>query len=116
MIALIRIKDKHERERADFEAEIKELEEIRQQSQDQLETERKDHGECRHSLQENIKAAGQCFYPFGVAGDLCRVDPCRINPCLNGGTCASEGQTFKCLCRGFFSGEKCEVWKLYAIQ
>lgn len=38
--------------------------------------------------------------------------PCLKNPCLNGGQCVvTEGNDFKCLCDGYYSGYNCEYCK-----
>lgn len=55
---------------------------------------------------EDTTVAGDTATP---PEDTAVVDPCDPNPCLNGGTCAADGDNATCSCADGFEGDLCET-------
>lgn len=55
--------------------------------------------------------AGKCCCPYNFNGVLCEneIIHCANKPCENGGTCKDQIGSSRCLCRGGFTGIRCEL-------
>ena len=62
----------------------------------------------------------QCKYSIWLAlmGDIqCNdVDECTSNPCKNGGRCINGVDSWKCKCRGAYTGNSCSVANKMALE
>ncbi|XP_022107964.1 neurogenic locus protein delta-like [Acanthaster planci] len=47
----------------------------------------------------------------GFEGSHCQtdVDECQSNPCKNNGLCVEQVGTYRCLCKGSYTGTNCEI-------
>jgi Notch-like protein len=56
----------------------------------------------------------RCKCVNGFSGRTCQIPPsvdhCLPNPCLNGGTCANDGDDYQCHCSENFRGINCEIF------